>query len=566
MNCGNNVTVPSCSTQAQVTSAWEAFRASTSASGGCNGVLTVSKCPAPSPCGGYVDVTWTYTVAACGETGNTITCTRRFTVASTSDVVFHCGTDVTVPSCSTPDQLNSAWNAFLASTTASGGCNGVFSRTSPNSPSPCGGSVEVTWTYTATACGGQSSTQTCTRTFTVSEPTPTVFTPGNNVTLPACSTQAQVTAAWNAFLSSANATGGCGGVLTNTATNPPSLCGGSVNVTFVYTSRSCGQSCGISNVQEFTRTFTILASPPVVLTCPANIVLPAAGQTQSQIAAAYTAWLATATASGGCNGVLTNNAGAAPICGVSKTVTFTYTSTCAPLTTTCTATFTAPPCARLEGCTLGYWKNHTDRWCGAYRTCDRFGNVFTSAPAILANLTLLQALNIGGGGIYNLARQGAAALLNTCSGEVAYAGYGDNPLAVIAAVNQAYSTGETAAGILGSQLDVLNNSGCPLGGTSATTASNCTSSSNPVGKAATTFEAVVSPNPYSDNFNVNLSTSSDDKVSISVYDMVGKLIDTREVSPKQTTEVKIGDKYPSGVYNLIVTQGKDVKTLRVIKR
>jgi len=28
----------------------------------------------------------------------------------------------------------------------------------------------------------------------------------------------------------------------------------------------------------------------------------------------------------------------------------------------------------------------------------------------------------------------------------------------------------------------------------------------------------------------------------------------------------IGDSYPSGVYNVVVTQDKDVKTLRVVKR
>jgi hypothetical protein len=47
------------------------------------------------------------------------------------------------------------------------------------------------------------------------------------------------------------------------------------------------------------------------------------------------------------------------------------------------------------------------------------GDVLKNAPSNLVNLTLLQALN-GGGGIYNLARQAVAALLNTCSDEVDY--------------------------------------------------------------------------------------------------------------------------------------------------
>jgi len=36
------------------------------------------------------------------------------------------------------------------------------------------------------------------------------------------------------------------------------------------------------------------------------------------------------------------------------------------------------------------------------------------------------------------------------------------------------------------------------------------------------------------------------------------------VSDLDTKE--IGNQYPSGVYNIIVTQGENVKTLRVIKR
>ncbi|OYV07435.1 MAG: hypothetical protein CFE26_00995 [Verrucomicrobiales bacterium VVV1] len=86
--------------------------------------------------------------------------------------------------------------------------------------------------------------------------------------------------------------------------------------------------------------FTYIA--PVVLTCPTNTTT-AACQTQAPVNTAFATWLASASASGGSNGVLTNNnTGAPSACGGSTTVTFTYTSTCAPLTTTCQATFTVP--------------------------------------------------------------------------------------------------------------------------------------------------------------------------------------------------------------------------------
>ena len=86
-------------------------------------------------------------------------------------------------------------------------------------------------------------------------------------------------------------------------------------------------------------------NPPVVLNCPSSTTTTAC-QTQSAVNNAFSLWLLTASSTGGCNGVLSNNnvaqGGAPPACGGSRTVTFTYTSTCLPLTTTCQATFTVP--------------------------------------------------------------------------------------------------------------------------------------------------------------------------------------------------------------------------------
>ncbi len=76
----------------------------------------------------------------------------------------------------------------------------------------------------------------------------------------------------------------------------------------------------------------------------------------------------------------------------------------------------------------------------------------------------------------------------------------------------------------------------------------------------------VYPNPYTSDFNLSLITSTNEKVSVTVYDMTGRLMERNEIDPTDITEVKVGGKYASGVYNLIVTQGSEVKTLRVIKR
>ncbi len=80
------------------------------------------------------------------------------------------------------------------------------------------------------------------------------------------------------------------------------------------------------------------------------------------------------------------------------------------------------------------------------------------------------------------------------------------------------------------------------------------------------FGVVAYPNPYSENFNLSLTSASEEKVGIVVYDMTGRLIERREVRPGDIVEQQIGNHYPSGVYNVVVTQGEEVKTLRVIKR
>jgi len=82
----------------------------------------------------------------------------------------------------------------------------------------------------------------------------------------------------------------------------------------------------------------------------------------------------------------------------------------------------------------------------------------------------------------------------------------------------------------------------------------------------TPFSVKAYPNPYTETFNLSLTTSSEDKVSIVIYDMTGRLIERREVRPSDMVEQQIGDRQPSGVYNVVVTQGEEVKTVRVIKR
>jgi hypothetical protein len=112
-----------------------------------------------------------------------------------------------------------------------------------------------------------------------------------------------------------------------------------------------------------------------------------------------------------------------------------------------------------------------------------------------------------------------------------------------------------------------NSCGVSVNGTAkAVWYKDCTPAKASLVDVASPFSVEAYPNPYSENFNLSLTTSSVDTVGVSIYDMTGKLIDKRELSPSEVSGLQIGNRYASGVYNVVVTQGSDVKTLRVVKR
>ena len=255
------------------------------------------------------------------------------TGTGSSPVVLTCPINTTTTACQTQTTVNTAFAAWLAIASGSGGCNGMLTNNNTGAPSNCGGPTTVTFTYSSTCL---APITTCQATFTVPTPPTTVLTCPVNTTTTACQTQAAVNTAFAAWLATVSSSGGCNGILTNNNTGAPSACGGSTTVTFTYTS-TCAPLTTTCQA-----TFAVPAPTTVILTCPVNTTTTAC-QTQAAVNTAFAAWLATASSSGGCNGVLTNNnTGAPSACGGSTTVIFTNKSTCAPLTTTCQATFTVP--------------------------------------------------------------------------------------------------------------------------------------------------------------------------------------------------------------------------------
>jgi len=123
-----------------------------------------------------------------------------------------------------------------------------------------------------------------------------------------------------------------------------------------------------------------------------------------------------------------------------------------------------------EGCTPGYWKNHTNNW-EEYRPAKKLNTEFTlgSFEAKWGGKTFLDALKFKGGsdldGAFQiLMRATVASFLNA-----AHEGVGfplrrfNDPGNMLDTVNAALASGDRDTMIsLAAEYDALNNSGCPL--------------------------------------------------------------------------------------------------------
>lgn len=78
------------------------------------------------------------------------------------------------------------------------------------------------------------------------------------------------------------------------------------------------------------------------------------------------------------------------------------------------------------------------------------------------------------------------------------------------------------------------------------------------------FKAV--PNPFRTDFSLDVNSTSVEPMKVDVYDMLGKPIDQRSMSTEDSSSTRFGEGYPSGIYNVILNQGTEVKTQRVIKQ
>jgi len=204
------------------------------------------------------------------------------------------------------------------------------------------------------------------------------------------------------------------------------------------------------------------------------------------------------------------------------------------------------------GCSQGYWKNHTESWdtpTDPYSTCIAnavaakgysgdgttsalFKNIFGLSDAQMTtffgagneNMTLLQANQFtGGGDIGVIARDGVAALLNSCalSSPAPLLPYPYTTTQVLTMVHDAVAgnSAQPAAGNLSAANDddASSTVDCPLGNTSIAGIASET-----VQQKSDKATVRAYPNPYKDLVNFTIKSPVSGKASLEIYNMVGQ--------------------------------------------
>jgi len=183
----------------------------------------------------------------------------------------------------------------------------------------------------------------------------------------------------------------------------------------------------------------------------------------------------------------------------------------------------------------------------------------STSKAICTNSTVAKTLTVGSGYVGTIQWQ-----KSTTSNAI---GFED----IAGQTGISYTVTSPADGANYFRAKFTNSCGASVYGTAYTLYyKNCVSNTSRIieksNKEIAEFKVIASPNPYSENFNLNITTSRVENVEVSIYDMTGKLIDKHEVRPNDATTLEFGTNYPTGVYNVMVTQGIETKTLRVIKK
>jgi uncharacterized protein YjiK len=112
---------------------------------------------------------------------------------------------------------------------------------------------------------------------------------------------------------------------------------------------------------------------------------------------------------------------------------------------------------------------------------------------------------------------------------------------------------------------VAVNSATEIGSPGVFLISNPNLNTNDTSINTNDFKLVAFPNPTNSDFQLNLFNGNLEKVTIRIFDMTGRLLESNIINSIDINSKKLGANLPSGLYNVLVNQGDLSKSIRVIK-
>ena len=112
---------------------------------------------------------------------------------------------------------------------------------------------------------------------------------------------------------------------------------------------------------------------------------------------------------------------------------------------------------------------------------------------------------------------------------------------------------------------VAVNSATEIGSPGVFLISNPNLNTNDTSINSNDFKLVAFPNPTNSDFQLNLFNGNLEKVTIRIFDMTGRLLESNILNSIDINSKKLGANLPSGLYNVLVSQGDLSKSIRVIK-
>jgi len=91
-------------------------------------------------------------------------------------------------------------------------------------------------------------------------------------------------------------------------------------------------------------------------------------------------------------------------------------------------------------------------------------------------------------------------------------------------------------------------------------------SNNDAIKTSKVSEMTAYPNPFATTFSITPMEGETATMFYQVYDVTGKMIESRSVEANEITNHTIGEYYPTGMYLVIVRQGATVQTFKMVKQ